>query len=222
MLGVWALCVGGGSLWWGASAQACEEANGLAELVAQAPRCAPERAHCFGVYLHIVVGDEGAVQDAAWIARQMEQANKHFEGIDTGFEIVCADAVNPEYTTVEDKAQRDRLGRASFSKGVVHWYVVGHLMNVDEEGEIYGVHWRDREERSHRWIIVSAIAWDTTFAHELGHFFALKHSTYPISIMNKSRRAEPPAAERTFHEDERVTMRRRLRRMVRNGRLVER
>jgi hypothetical protein len=46
------------------------------------------------------------------------------------------------------------------------------------------------------------------------------HSTYAISIMNKTPREEPPQEDRTFAEQEIAAMRRRLRTLVRTKVIV--
>jgi len=56
-------------------------------------------------------------------------------------------------------------------------------------------------------------------AHELGHFFGLPHSKYPVSIMNKTPRDDPPHAERGFHAKELAIMTRQRDAMIADGTL---
>lgn len=190
------------------------------------PGCDAERTHCIGIVLH--VAPESGAEDAApvisaeQVAAHLAEANRHFAPVEVGFELAEVRWLEPGEREVETRRDRDRLGRKRFGRGVVHVFMVGRLANVDEEGEIYGVHWRDRDDRSRRWIIVSAIAWRTTLAHELGHFFGLPHSEYAISIMNKSPRDEPPWEERTFHDDELAVMAKQRDKMLDKGQLVAR
>jgi hypothetical protein len=94
-------------------------------------------------------------------------------------------------------------------------FVVGQLDDVDEEGAIaYGVTWHGRKD-DRKYLIVSAQALERTLAHELGHFFGLPHSSYAISIMNKSDRKEPPVDQRTFADEEIDAMRPVLKRLLR-------
>ncbi len=182
--------------------------------VRDTPRCLAT-THCFGVHLHMVVGPEGAAQDVAWVRAQVEQADRHFALIDTSFEIVAADAVPAAELEIDDRDERDALGHDRFTRGVVHVFVVGRLADVDITGnEIRGVHWRERADRTHRWIILSRIAGSLVLSHELGHFFGLPHSTYDISLMNKTVRLTPMVSELTFAEPEVARMRKHRDRML--------
>lgn len=194
----------------------------LDALVEGIPACSDTAEHCFGVVLHIVVDDEGAAQSSDWLEAQLAEANKHFAPIGVSFEVSRVEAEDADHAHVDTRRHRDKLGRDDFSKGEVHVYIVRRLDNVDAEGEIYGVHWRDRKKRSRRWIIISARAWKTTLAHELGHFFGLPHSEYPISIMNKTSRTDPPPEQRTFAEEELEEMRSDRDAMLKSGMLEDR
>jgi hypothetical protein len=60
-------------------------------------------------------------------------------------------------------------------------------------------------------------------AHELGHFFGLPHSRYPISIMNKKPSPDRPAwPDLVFHPEELVIMGDRRDAMLADGTLVNR
>ena len=104
---------------------------------------------------------------------------------------------------------------------MIHVFVVGRLADVDEDGAIaYGVTWHTSDD-DRKYVIVSAQALERTLAHELGHFFGLPHSSYAISIMNKSDRAEPPVEQRTFADEEIAAMRPALKRLLRDKVIVE-
>jgi hypothetical protein len=194
----------------------------LQAYVRDTPRCLAT-THCFGVHLHMVVTPEGAAQDVAWVRAQIEQADRHFALIDTSFEIVAADAVPAGELEIDDRAERDALGHDRFTRGVVHVFVVGRLADVDIAGnEIRGVHWRERADRTHRWVILSRIAGSLVLAHELGHFFGLPHSDYDISLMNKTVRLTPMVSELTFAEPEVLRMRKHRDRMLASKMLLAR
>lgn len=195
----------------------------LSAFVASTPRCAVAATHCFGIHLHVVQTDAGPVQDVAWVSAQLEQAQRHFALIDTSFEVVAADTLPASDLEIDDRDERDALGHARFTRGVVHVFVVGRLADVDIAGDqIRGVHWRERGDRSHRWVILSKIAGSLVLPHELGHFFGLPHSTYDISLMNKSVRLTPLVSELTFAEPEVLRMRKHRDRMLASGMLLAR
>ena len=187
------------------------------------PRCAATATHCFGIHLHMGTTPAGPVRDLAWVSAQVEQAQRHFALIDTSFEVVAVDAVPASELTVDTREQRDALGHDRFTRGVVHVFVVDRLADVDIAGaEIRGVHWRERGERTHRWVILSKIASSLVLPHELGHFFGLPHSTYDISLMNKTVRLTPRVSELTFAPPEVARMRKHRDRMLASKMLLPR
>jgi hypothetical protein len=199
-----------------------DSAVDLDAYVRDTPRCLAT-THCFGVHLHMVVTPEGAAQDVAWVRAQVEEADRHFALIDTSFEIVAADAVPASELEIDDRDERDALGHDRFTRGVVHVFVVGRLADVDIAGnEIRGVHWRERADRTHRWIILSRIAGSLVLSHELGHFFGLPHSTYDVSLMNKAVRLTAMVSELTFAEPEVARMRKHRDRMLASKMLLAR
>ena len=200
-----------------------KDSTDLGVYVRDTPRCAATATHCFGIHLHMVVTPEGPAQDVAWVTAQVEQAHRHFARIDTSFEVVAADAVPASDLEIDSREERDALGHDRFTRGVVHVFVVGRLADVDIAGpEIRGVHWRERADRTHRWVILSKIAGSLVLSHELGHFFGLPHSTYDISLMNKTVRLTPLVSDLTFAEPEVVIMRKHRDRMLRSKLLLGR
>jgi hypothetical protein len=195
----------------------------LTAFVRDTPRCDPARPHCFGIHLHVVVTPDGPVQTAAWMREQIVQVHRNFALIDTSLEVIAADAVPASEMEIDTRDERDALGHDRFTRGIVHVFVVGRLADVDIEGqEIRGVHWRERADRTHRWVILSKIAGSLVLSHELGHFFGLPHSTYDISLMNKTVRLTPLVTELTFAEPEVEVMRKHRERMLRSKMLVHR
>ncbi len=195
----------------------------LSAFLKETPRCAAATKHCFGVHLHVVVTPDGPVQDVAWVTAQVEQAHRHFALIDTSFEIVAVDALPAGDLEIDDRDERDALGHDRFTRGVVHVFVVGRLADVDVAGsEIRGVHWRERADRTHRWVILSKIAGSLVLSHELGHFFGLPHSSYDISLMNKTVRLTPLVSELTFAAPEVERMRKHRDRMLASKMLLHR
>ena len=192
---------------------ATARADDLEALTKDASRCDATRATCIGLRVHIAVGDDGPIATAAWITAQLAGANQHFAPLDTGFEITSVDALPASATRVEDRRERNQLGK-KIPGTAIHVFVTGHLDDVDVAGEMaYGVTWRSGGKK---FIIISTQAWERTLAHELGHVFGLPHSTYPISIMNKTSRTEPPPDQRTFADEEIAKMKPRLQTLLRS------
>jgi hypothetical protein len=185
----------------------------LDALAAVDPGCGA-RAHCIGLAVHVAVTDDSPVATPAWFASQLAAALRHFAPLDLGFRVVSIDALPASAAEIENRKERNALV-ARVRGRVIHVFLTGRLDDVDRAGQVaYGVTWH---ARGLRYVIVSTEAWERTLAHELGHVFGLQHSTYPISIMNKSARSEPPMADRTFAEQELAKMRPRIRWLLRRG-----
>jgi hypothetical protein len=169
---------------------------GLACFLDTTPPCPPDCKHCVGVHLHVA---DGAEQTPAWVAASLEHAFFVFGPADVGFRIVAVDRIGSEFAIINTREQRDAIGRAAFSRGVVHMFLVAQLDDVDVPGtQIRGVHWRQRSNIDKRWIILSQLGSQVVMAHELGHFFGLPHSSFRDSIMNKQPREQPPWEQRVF------------------------
>jgi hypothetical protein len=187
------------------------ERLGMRAFVTGTPTCRVDAKRCFGIVVHVVVGDDAVpVVTPAWFAEQVSEANRLFAEIDVGFEVVDVRSEPANLAKIETRSDRDHLGRGAHDPGVVHVWTVTRLADVDLEGdEIRGVHWRDRADTTRRFIILSSIAGSRTLAHELGHFFGLPHSSFAASIMNKTPRSEPPSETWGFVPSEYRTMARR-------------
>lgn len=190
----------------------------LQALTKSAPTCDVARATCIGLSLHIAVDDAGVpIATADWITGQLAGANQHFERLDVGYQIIAVDALPASATRVENRTERDSF-RPQVKGTVIHVFVTGQLDDIDLAGAVaYGVTWR---RNTTKFVILSTQAWPRTLAHELGHVFGLPHSTYAISIMNKTERKEPPPEQRTFADEEFKAMRPRLKSLLHTRALV--
>lgn len=192
----------------------------LSPLLAAAPKCPAGVKACVGLVVHAVVTGEKPVQSAEWLAVQLSEANRHFAPAGIGFELQRLERLPPDMAFVRTREDRDRAGRDRYSRRVIHVLLVERLLDVDQPGEIRGVHWRDRARRSHRWVFLASIAPEWVLAHELGHFFGLPHSRHPESIMNKTPRTTPDPATWSFAAAEYRRIEYRLRHMLRSKELV--
>ena len=126
---------------------------------------------------------------------------------------------------MKTRKQRTALGRraGALKRGLIDLFIVGRLEDVDQPGSfIRGVHWRDPKARKKkRWIILSRIAKQVVFAHELGHYFSLPHSEFSHSIMNKTPRETPPMSDRGFVKSEIAKMKRARQKMFKTGHLIK-
>ena len=205
----------------GGVARADDDAGTLAAIQKAAPGCEASRDYCFAIQLHVATSDAGLVAGADWLKAQLSGANRHFAPLGVGFTLAGVDSLPDSAMHIETRADRNALAVGRLGGRIIHVFIVGQLDDVDVEGSIaYGVTWR-RPNDTRKYIIVSAQALERTLAHELGHFFGLPHSTYDVSIMNKSERKEPPVEQRTFADEEIATMRPVLERLVRCKVIVE-
>lgn len=197
---------------------------GLRAFVTGTGRCPQAAEVCVGIVVHPVVEDDAPVQTPLWFSQQIAHANRLFAAIGVGFEVADVVAAPPEFADLRTREQRDLLGRKAHTRSVVHVFLVRRLADVDIEGEIIrGVHWRDRIDTSRRWVILSSVASHPVLAHELGHFFGLPHSRYPISIMNKNPAPGRPSwPDLVFHPDELDIMGQRRDAMLADGTLEDR
>ncbi len=194
-----------------------------APYLATATPCPEPAAHCLDLALFLAVNAAGEpVRDPEWIAESVAAANRLYADIELHFTLATVTFLPPELEVVHSKSDRDRLGHARWRKGPIHWFVVGRLDNVDEDGEIYGVHWRDRKATHHRWVILSKISWPFTLPHELGHFFGLKHNAILGSIMNTAGNDKSRMSTRRFTETELPVIKKHLARKLKKGELVDR
>lgn len=216
---MWAATTVAAAVWVAASAGAARaDTPGpvWAEAMRQAaPVCPLHVQHCLPLEVFVATRGGAPVQTAEWLQAQLSEANRHFAPLGVAFQALRVVPLPEEAADVRTREARDALGGRRVREGIIPVFVVGTLANVDAPGDINGVHWRQRGKPGRRWLIVASIARAYVLAHELGHYFGLKHSAYPISIMNKTPRAEPPAKDRTFAPEEIALMRSRLRALIR-------
>ncbi|MGE0545779.1 MAG: matrixin family metalloprotease [Kofleriaceae bacterium] len=177
--------------------------------------CDADREHCFGVRLHIAFDQASLVVAPAWVRAQLAEANRHFAPLGVGFQLTTIDTASSLH--VRTRGDRKALG-AKIGGTVIDVFVTGKLDDVDVPGAVArGVTLR---RGAHKYIILASYAPNLVLAHELGHLFGLPHSSYPISIMNKTKRAAPSIEQRTFADEEIRMMRAKLAQLIRDRVLV--
>ncbi len=163
----------------------------------------------FEISMHVVKD----VQTPDWLATQAAIANKHFAATEVAFEVTSQDELAATAAHLVTRADRDALAKL-VTDNKIHVFVIGKLENVDDAKlPVHGVTWRGGGKK---YIIIAADSPDRVLAHELGHVFGLPHSTYAISIMNKTKRARPPIEDRRFADEELAAIKAVAKRLARS------
>lgn len=165
--------------------------------------------------VHMAEQDAAPVASEAWLQDQLEHANTIYRPL--GFELVIAGQRTMSAARMATREDRDALG-TRVVPGVLNWFVVAQLMDVDEPGrERRGVHWHVRATPHKRFVIVSAIAGPYVLAHELGHFFGNPaHSEVAGNLMSYQQTDQLPVLD----EAQRGNVARCLRTMRASGQLL--
>jgi hypothetical protein len=160
--------------------------------------------------------DGGPAVDEAFLAAQLEWANRIFAPVRVGFRVARVEALPAAHARLESRRDRDALARY-LGGGAVHVFLVQSLRDVDEPSRMrMGVHWRERADRTKHFVVVSGIAAETVLAHELGHFFGNPHSETRNNVMSYGR---DPAVPPFFDDAQGRRIEQMLRRYLRSGEL---
>ena len=152
-----------------------------------------------------------------WIAEEVAEANRIFAPWGVAFVVTATVSMPAAHARLVTRADRDALG-ALVAPGVVNWFVVAELMDVDAPGTVRrGVHWHvGSAPGATRFVVVSRIAGPSVLAHELGHYFGNRaHDGGPSNVMSYERDGSPPS----FNARQGARIAQRVRRELRSGAL---
>jgi hypothetical protein len=179
--------------------------------------CPHQEMVCIPVVFYLKKTQESSIR--RFLARHLRIANRLFKPLNVGFFIRRTQPLKQTHLELVTRSDRDKLASYKPRRGVANVFIVDRLQNVDEPGEIRGVHWRYRKHPKTRYVILARKAMSWVLAHEWGHFFGLPHSKDDRSIMNKRPRKRP-VKKRRFTPSEIKHMQTRLKKMLRTGFLL--
>lgn len=145
------------------------------------------------VTFHMATGDTDSIVSRRDVRVWVERANEELAAFGIEVEVVAVRSLPQGWGSVTHWRSRRALAKLAPNDGTVHVFAIEEL---DEEGRrnrrVRGLHWRYRglasALRGREYLVVTREAPSTTFAHELGHLFGLRHSGRIDNIMCSCRR----------------------------------
>ncbi len=127
------------------------------------------------------------IVDAAFVAEQLENAQRLFGTFGVGFALDDARELDTKHLALETRADRDALA-VWLDSTAINVFFVDSLRDVDNpERYRMGVTWRKLSDLKKKYIVVASSARPTTMAHELGHYFGLDHTSVKNNLMSYDR-----------------------------------
>jgi hypothetical protein len=127
------------------------------------------------------------VRDDAWIDAQLAEAERLFGPRGLHLKKTAQRPLDERFAKLETRKDRDAL-TAQLQKGVINVMIVASLRDVDDPRlHRMGVHWAPVGKPGVHYVIVARDAWESTMAHEIGHFFGLPHSASKNNLMSYDR-----------------------------------
>ncbi|MBW2734478.1 MAG: hypothetical protein JRH20_18995 [Deltaproteobacteria bacterium] len=161
------------------------------------------------------------VRDTAWVDAHLEATRRVFgrHGINLD---VTRETFTPKRCTLLNAAQRHALAHHVEMDGKATVLLVRRVRDLAVPTyDLMGVHWRyrgrNRRLRGRRWVLLTARARPPVLAHELAHYFGLRHDRKGGNLMTPGpsdlswRSARPP---RPFKARLTKTQARQLRRAI--------
>ena len=154
-----------------------------------APRLAhADREPIFPVAVSVTSDESGAVVDRAWIDAEIAAAERVYGALGFHVKIHAVKPLGTELARIEDPRMRDKFA-PMVTAHELNVFIVRSLRDNEQVG-VYrgGVTWDSHTTPSRRYIILSASAFGSTLAHEMGHFFGLQpHSSVRNNLMSYDR-----------------------------------
>jgi hypothetical protein len=145
--------------------------------------------------VHIATDEGDPVASRTRIARWVRRANRALRPAGLEVDVRSVRHLPAGWTSVTRWRQRRKLANYAPHDGTIHVFVIEELDTKRRRmfrRRIRGLHWRyrglNRDLRSREYVVVTEGAPTTTFVHELGHLFGLRHSTAINNIMCSCRR----------------------------------
>ena len=162
------------------------------------PTPASQRAHrrmaTVGLTVHVASKDGVPVASRRQIVQWIERANEALDPFDIEVQLHRQVPMSG-FTRVTRRKQRRELASMTEHDGTIHVFVVeslDELRGAALRRRVRGLHWRyrglNRDLRQREYVVVTLGAPRTTFAHEIGHLFGLRHSKNDRNIMCSCRR----------------------------------
>ncbi len=140
--------------------------------------------------VHVATDGGDPVSSQARVTQWVRRANRALAGAGIEVYVKGVRHLPRGWRAVTRAQQRRRLAAYAPSDGTIHVFVIEELDKPRRwrwRRRVRGLHWRYRGVRSdlraREYVVVTDGAPNTTFAHELGHLFGLRHSTETNNIM---------------------------------------
>lgn len=159
------------------------------QAVARVPRDkAPQKV--IKLQFYVAVKDQAMLEDRAALIERVTVANGVYAKTRLCFEVGEVLPLPAEFQGLVTRDDRNALAeKAPPSDKMIQIFLVHSARDVDKlDGWIAGVHWRysgkQKAQAGRRFIILSAMHSNgETLAHELGHWFGLKHEKDEKNLM---------------------------------------
>ncbi len=160
------------------------------------------------VTFHLAAGREASGTTNREVQTWVARANEELAGFGIQVEVVAVRRMPAGWGSVTHWRSRRALAGHAPSDGTVHVFAIEALDEVGHRSRrVRGLHWRYRglapDLRGREYLVVTREAPSTTFAHELGHLFGLRHASREDNIMCSCRRGQNVG----FSAQQGVTMR---------------